>query len=353
MIEEFAVPPSVDDPGWPDFEAYVRVRNQVEAHALGSDVLVMESQELRPDFRSNPQRTRQALLARVDGEVVGRALITTRPHVVGAAAHVIVDVLPSHRRRGIGGALLERAEAIGRASGSPTLQCTTIHEALPGGERVASPTGFGDLSVEDPGARFLLSHGYALEQVARVSDLALAAAQSRLAELREVAQRAAGVDYQLREWQGPTPRAWLDELANLRTRMSVDAPTAGLRVVTDPWDAARIVENDERQVAAGRAFFTAAIEHVPTSRLVGFTELCVTPQGGAGMQGATLVLREHRGHRLGLLLKCAITQRLNSSLPAVEQIVTFNAEENRPMLEVNEALGFRPIGLEGAWQKPA
>jgi hypothetical protein len=42
---------------------------------------------------------------------------------------------------------------------------------------------------------------------------------------------------------------------------------------------------------------------------------------------------------------------LLASFPHVEAVATWNAEENRPMLDVNEAMGFRPIGLEGGWQK--
>jgi hypothetical protein len=36
---------------------------------------------------------------------------------------------------------------------------------------------------------------------------------------------------------------------------------------------------------------------------------------------------------------------------AAQLIYTFNAEEDRPMQAVNEAVGFTPAGVEGAWRK--
>ena len=49
-----------------------------------------------------------------------------------------------------------------------------------------------------------------------------------------------------------------------------------------------------------------------------------------------------------MLLKAANLRQLGAR---AELIYTFNAEENRPMLAVNETLGFRPAGFEGAWRK--
>lgn len=68
-------------------------------------------------------------------------------------------------------------------------------------------------------------------------------------------------------------------------------------------------------------------------------------------QDDTIVLVEHRGHRLGMLLKAANLAQLERLRPGHPSIVTYNAEENRHMLTVNEALGFEPFVYEGAWRK--
>lgn len=68
--------------------------------------------------------------------------------------------------------------------------------------------------------------------------------------------------------------------------------------------------------------------------------------GATGME-----MREHRGHRLGMLLKIANIQHLQERHPGHPQITTFNAEENRFMLDVNEAVGFVAFAYEGAWLK--
>ena len=52
-----------------------------------------------------------------------------------------------------------------------------------------------------------------------------------------------------------------------------------------------------------------------------------------------------------MLLKIANLRALDAIVPAPQLVYTFNAEENRHMLDVNEAVGFRAVGHTGAWRK--
>ncbi len=347
-IDEIAIPASLERPDAGGFVEAMRVAGAVFADALGSADFDLDPAEELPQYQ-NPFEPRRVLAVRLDGRIVGVATTQTHADEDSDTSWVTVAVLPEVRRRGVGTTLADRVEQLARAAGR-----TKAIAYVPGregpGPTIPSPTGFGAIRAEAPETLFCLRRGYSFEQVARVSRLPLPVAA--LEERLTAAQDAAGPDYAPRTWIGRTPEQWLDDRAVLATRMSTDAPSAGLEEPENIWTAERVRENDDRQERNPRTRLFAGAEHLPSGRLVAFSILSVPqPVERAVHQYATLVLREHRGHRLGMLVKLANLAQLERVVPGHPSVVTFNAEENRPMLDVNEAVGFVPIGHEGAWRK--
>ena len=65
----------------------------------------------------------------------------------------------------------------------------------------------------------------------------------------------------------------------------------------------------------------------------------------------TSVLADHRGHRLGLLLKIAMLRLLRDAEPQLRELITWNAASNEHMIAVNEMLGYEVVATAGAYQQ--
>jgi len=349
-IGELAIPASADAAGADDFAAMTRVRNRIEAEATGSDDLAMRPSELLPAWRLQAYDAKRMLVARVEGSVVGRAVVDLP---VGAAlAWVTVEVVPEFRRQGIGAALYAAAEQIAVEARRVVLQGYAIQGESGSVDRLVAATGFGSVARDSPVSRFLLARGFTLEQVARLSRLELPADRRALRRRFVTATAAAGADYHVAYWAGRTPPERLDQIAELRARLATDAPQAGLEPDTSVWDAARVAAEDDADAASPRERLTAFVEHTATGAPAGYTVLDAPRERSRPVrQGDTIVLQEHRGHRLGMVLKTGNLLRLGEVRPGHPAVLAFTAEENRHMLQVNEALGFVPWGYEGGWKK--
>lgn len=134
--------------------------------------------------------------------------------------------------------------------------------------------------------------------------------------------------------------------------MSTDPPLGGFAQEEEQWDADRIRREEGRSAEGGTSTLVCAARHRPSGHLVGHTILeRFASRPAIVHQEDTLVLDEHRGHRLGLWLKAANLRRVLAEWPGAERVYTWNAEENTFMLDVNVALGFRPAGRTAGWQK--
>lgn len=333
------------------YRRVVAQRNFVAREQYGHDRAAITPEGLLPDWHDSHRET-VAFLVRVDGGDAGRAMYVATLEPRARAAELNVELArwaeSDTTRDGAMAALTAVAAERGRTLG----QAWTVHRPG-GGDMLPAPTGFGGVPADDPTTAWFVSRGWQLEQVERVSEFTFAGSEDAIAERRARAE-AAAPDYRYLSWWGATPDDRLDQLALLHTRMSTDAPWGGMEFTEEVWDAHRVRESDARLAASGGERLTGAIEHIPSGTLVGFAELehyGGDPDDAVTHQGDTLVLAEHRGHRLGMLLKTANIQLWRERYPHSPGIITYNAEENRPMLDVNEAVGFVPVNYIGSWQR--
>ncbi len=348
-LAALAVPGDAAAPEADDFRTMVGIRNRVHAAVYGEQATIVTPAQTLPAWQDQTDEEKHGFLVLSNGEPIGRAVLYVPLEEGSDLAEPQVEILPDRQGHGAGRAALEHLESLARARGRATLHGWTNHLRLDG-ERMPARTGWGDVPV-DHVARTLRAAGYELEQVYRASALDLTGPLDRIHGLLAQAREAAR-GYRYVSWSLPTPPERRDAYARMKERMATDAPAGGMAFDEETWDAARIERMDARLVAQGYTGLVGSVEHTETGDLVAYNEL-YRLGGGAGKtdQNDTLVLKEHRGHRLGLLVKCENLLLWRELVPESTKVMTDNAEENRPMLDINEAMGFTPIAHAGAWQK--
>jgi GNAT superfamily N-acetyltransferase len=342
-------PASIDDADAEDFVRTVEIRNQVYREISRHDDNAMTPAELLPLYQPDVHARRLLWLVVSGGRPVGRVGLDIPLEAGSRSTYVLIELLRDVWGQGIGTAAQELLERAARAEGRSVLQTWAEHPASDDA-RLTPPTGFGSVP-KDHVARFLLRHGYVLEQVVRASAFDLSGSAEALRAHAEQA-RAAAAGYRVVQWELPTPDEYVDGYAWMKSRMSTDAPSAALEMDEETWDADRLRLHDTQYLAGGRRMLVTAAQHEATGELCAFNELVIGPDASAAShQDDTLVLGTHRGHRLGMLVKAEGLSAWRELVPDSPRVITYNAEENRPMLDINEALGFAPIAYEGAWKK--
>ncbi len=259
------------------------------------------------------------------GEVTGFYRINLPDKANLDAAWVFPAVHPARRRQGLGSELLRHAAARADAEGRTLLRGVT-YDGTAGTHSSPRPPG--------PGATALRL--VSIRRVLRLRQLpdGLVAGQRARAE-------AAAAGYTLLSWAGATPPEYCAGLAGVLNAFA-DAP-ADEGYERQAWDADRVRDEFDiiTQWDALRRYSVVAV-HAQSGEMAGLTQVYVTPGSPAwATQGITAVARNHRGHRIGLLVKTAMLDWLAAAEPRRRtHITTDNADSNQWMIAINDLLGF-------------
>lgn len=340
---------------------YTAAMNDVLLDSWGNRDFERTATEILGSMHDQRYISKPRLVAVADDEhdspdpdrVLGYAMVNLPLQDNTHTAQVEIGVRPATRRQGVGSSLYDAVLTRVREAGRTTVTASSDQRAEPpeGPGTLAATTGVGRVTADDDGPRFLAQRGFALEQVERYSVFDLPFDADLVAKHRAEAEAHAGPDYRLVTWLSHAPDEWVDEYAVLNTRMSTDAPLGGLDLEEDVWDAERVRVTEQQYQERELELLVLAAEHIPTHTLAAFTCFMAVPNSDEFVhQDDTLVIKEHRGKRLGMLVKTANLQRLAAERPTIRRVGTWNAEENSWMLSINVALGFRPAGGSGEWQ---
>ncbi len=274
----------------------------------------------RPDYRS------WYWIARTGDEVHGSAVLSLPMLDNLHLADTVFHVRPGQRRQGIGRRLLATVVGQARAEGRAVLMAT------PG-----SP-----MDRTGPGEAMLQASGFevAITATLKAADLTAGAADEERLAASVAPQHAA---YRLATWSRRVPEELVEGYCRLAEAFVDEAPMGDLDYEPEVWTAERVHRRDDVFDTTGRHQF-GVLAFAPDGSCVGSTELFVNQVASwRALQGGTLVLPGHRGHRLGMALKLANHRQLRETYPDCTHIFTDNAGVNAPMNAVNDLLGFRDV----------
>jgi GNAT superfamily N-acetyltransferase len=265
------------------------------------------------------------------GELLGHASLEVPHWDNPQLAFVFGNVRPDARDRGVGTLLLDAQVEVTRELGRSSMLTFA--------------------GKDSHATRFLTGHGFHIGQhtAQRRLELPKLDYDTIAALATEAAEHAQ--DYELVWLDGPATPEMLPELRVLFEAIN-DAPLDGVSMEPDVFPLER-VHGYERAMAARRLHvYRLLARHRRTGDWAGHTILLVDEtRPGYAVQEDTSVRQQHRGHRLGMLLKATMLLWMRDVQPGLETIDTWNATSNAHMIAVNDALGCRVSWLGVALQR--
>ena len=292
-----------------------------------STTLFRRTMNVRYGWDCSPVRH---LLARVDGRAVAVADVELGEWDNRDQAWIELVVDPAQRRNGYGSQLLSHVLGMARSL-----------------DRTKYGGAGWETSATEP---FALRHGLirASQEIFRAQspeELPPGFAEQAYAEAATYAD-----DYELVHFEGHATDAMLPVMAELTATIN-DAPIDDLDIEDEVFPVERIRDYECATIDGGHRLYRLMARHRATGEPAGLTIVAVDVERPTmAYQHDTSVVRAHRGHRLGLLLKAGMMRWLAEAEPQLTWIETWNAESNQHMIAINERLRYRALGRELTFQ---
>lgn len=239
-----------------------------------------------------------------------------------------VSIHPDHRRRGHGSAALATVVAFAQEHGRTRILTSVRYPE--------------DRAADHPYRRFAEHHGFRIGQTDLMRLLPLPVPDEVLAAFAEQARAAYAGAYRVQTFT-EVPRPLWPSLCECQNRVETEAPTGELDFEPESLDVGSFEVRMANDREVGRLRLTSVAVDEATGEVVAYTELVLDPDITRAQQSGTIVLPEHRGHRLGLAVKVANLVALQAGYPQRRDVATINAHDNPWMVGINERLGFRVV----------
>ena len=348
-------------------------------HVWGTDQLSNEAHDIFRDLKDPYERV-NILCAFLEDRLVGRAEVRMPLIADTGMAQIVVHVDPDETSEGIGRGLLGAAEQLAHGESRRVVRLVTEHPA----SEARDPAGPGDGSVDgssdgeepsggagapvawldaaDGSGRLPASHrqtrfaqhaGYGLRTVSSFALLPVPLAETRLQRVQESLSASPFAEhYRMHTWVGEAPEELLAPLAQLHAKIPTDSFVRPIVADPDPWDGDRVRRTEQLRQEDGDRSLMAVVQDLRTGELVGMTALILAQHRPVlALQAETLVVREHRGPRLGMHLKLAHLEQLTAVAPEVTTVYSWTHSGNDRMNWVNAQLGFQEAGQSAIWEQ--
>lgn len=257
-------------------------------------------------------------LAYRDSGIVGFSRATLGVRENSRLAKIEVWIHPDTRRQGIGTALVRAMLPILKEGGYTTIM------GLP-------------VKLDSAGEAWTRVLGFHVTYKVAIQALQVTPAVRALWDV------AIAPGYELVHWTGAAPERLLEPYAAARPAIA-DAPRGQSTYHDTAWTAERVRESERELIEQGVEERVVVAVDSETGEVAGLTILRFFPGlPNRAYQEDTVVTAPHRGQGLGRAMKAAMMRWTLAEHPDLQRVVTSTSAENRYMMQVNCAIGYKTV----------